>query len=103
MDDVLSVGDLVFHDVFIFLVVGVVVEHLVGAVQIGDDQVDDLLVPTTPRVDHSGVVISVVFNTLFHRCQSELLLFIVTVTTHLHSDRADQAGVQHLKLVVTVV
>lgn len=83
VDDILPIAGFVLHDVFFFFGVGLVIKHFEGAVEVGDDQVNDLLIPATPRVDHPGVKVMVVFDALFHGCQGKLLLLVVAVPTHL--------------------
>ena len=103
MDFGFPVGDFVPHDILFLVVECVPVEHFVGAVRVGDDQVDHFFVFAAPAVDDPGVVVVFVLDGLLHRGQRELLVLVVAVPAHLHSHRTDQAGVEHLQAVVLAV
>ena len=79
------------------------VQHLIGAMRIRDDEIDYLLVSATPTVDDSGVVVKLILYGFLHSCQGELLLFVVAVTTDLDSHGTDEASIDDLKVVVLSV
>ncbi len=50
-----------FHDIFFFFGVDMIIEHFVGAVKIRDDEIYDFFISAAPTVDDSGVMIAIIF------------------------------------------
>ena len=67
------------------------------------NQVNNFLVLAAPTVDNTRIVVLIIFDGLFHSSQGKFLFFVVAISTHLNSDRPNEARIQNLKRFILVV